>query len=69
MGIATEPTISLPAAARRLGISWAVAWRKVLTGQLEGQQVNGRWRVSERSVRRLQPELKGPPAAHGLGRT
>lgn len=53
--VRTEPRyLSLPATAMRLGCSWGVAWRKLLTGQLEGKQVGGRWLISEESVRRVE---------------
>ncbi len=56
-------TVSLPSAARRLGVSWPVAWRKLLRGELEGRQINGRWQVTASSVQRLQDEHHRQPEA------
>ena len=42
--------ITLSDAAQRLGISWARAWRLLLTGELEGRKSQGRWYVSERTL-------------------
>jgi hypothetical protein len=54
----TEPRhLSLPATAMRLGCSWGVAWRKLLTGELEGKMVGGRWFVSEESIRRVEQSV------------
>jgi hypothetical protein len=66
-------TIPLALAAQRLGVSWTRAWRLVLTGQLEGSKIGGRWVVSAASIERavedglegsLSPraELALPPA-------
>lgn len=59
--------VSLPAAAMRLGCSWGVAWRKLLTGQLEGKQTaGGRWLIGEESIERLEragAERQPVPAA------
>lgn len=46
--------IPLAETAQRLGVSWAVAWRKVLTGELEGRKNDrGKWVVTEESVTNL----------------
>lgn len=42
--------IPLSEAAQQLRISWQRAWRLVLTGDLSGQKVNGRWMVTTASV-------------------
>jgi hypothetical protein len=43
--------LPLSQAARRLGLSWAAAWRLVLERKLEAeQQPNGRWLVRAKSV-------------------
>lgn len=44
------PTLSLPEVCRILGLSWPQAWRLVLRGELQGQQVRGRWLVQAASV-------------------
>lgn len=47
--------ITLPAAARELGQSWAQTWRQVLTGELEGRQgAGGKWLVKAASVERAK---------------
>ena len=63
--------VSLPEAARQLGVSWPVAWRKVLTQELAGQQVGNRWLVSQASVdralqERAQREQAARPTAGAL---
>ncbi len=45
--------VTLTQAAARLKISYHHALRLVLTGRLEGEQVNGRWVVDLRSVQRM----------------
>lgn len=46
--------VSLPVAARELGVAWATAWRLLLQGALEGRQLeNGRWMIGVGSIRRL----------------
>jgi hypothetical protein len=42
--------ITLPQAAREIGISWASAWRLLLTGRLEGRLLHGRWIVTRSSL-------------------
>jgi hypothetical protein len=42
--------IPLSEAAQQLRISWQRAWRLVLTGDLSGRKVNGRWMVTKASV-------------------
>jgi hypothetical protein len=42
-----QDEVSLPAAAASIGVSWAVAWRLAMTGELGPvRQVGTRWRVS-----------------------
>jgi hypothetical protein len=48
--MASRNDVSLPVAARTIGISWAAAWRLLLTGKLDGYQVHGRWRITVASV-------------------
>lgn len=48
--------ISLTEAALRLKRSYPQTLRLVLTGVLQGEQENGRWRVSERSVTEFRPK-------------
>jgi len=45
--------LSLPAAAKQLGLSWTQAWRMVLTGALRAELVGGRWRVDAADVARV----------------
>jgi hypothetical protein len=47
-------TVTLPRAAQRLALSWHACYRLLLRGQLQGEQVNGRWLLSEESVRRAE---------------
>jgi hypothetical protein len=55
--MAGECTVPLAEAAQQLGISWERAWRHVLTGELEGEKRDGRWRVTTSSVRALKRRL------------
>ena len=50
-----EATMSLPEAAKALGMSWHRAWRLVLMRKLDGHQDGrGRYRVTTASVRAFQ---------------
>ncbi len=51
-----KKTVSLPQAARELGVTWTAAYNALLTGQLDGMQVRGRWQVTRASVERLRRE-------------
>lgn len=63
-----EVTMSLPKAARVLGVSWGRAWRLLLTRQLTGtQDTRGRWRVTAESVRECKKSLENGAAA-GMAR-
>lgn len=57
----TKPDVmSLPMAARSLGVSWTRAWTMALKGQLDGaEQVAGRWVVPRASVERMQQSALG----------
>ena len=44
--------LGLADAAHMLGVSWAQAWRMVLTGRLDATKRGGRWQVSAASVHR-----------------
>ncbi len=59
MDNATDETVSLPAAAQALGKSWIQAWRLVLTGDLKGSKVRGRWQIDRESLDRL---VEGQPS-------
>lgn len=48
------PVLTLPDAARELGVSWGVAYRLVLTRALDAQRVDGRYVVSTLSLRRFK---------------
>jgi hypothetical protein len=62
------PEISLSQAARRLGLSWAAAWRLVLERRLDArQQPNGRWLVREASLEAYLRD-RGVHAADGHNR-
>jgi len=50
--------VPLPLAAQRLGMSWAAAWKLVLTGELIARRVNARWLVDERSIVRCKNRLR-----------
>ena len=52
----TRDEMTLPECARALEISWAQAYRLVLTGELQSRQVGARYFVSAADVRRLQRE-------------
>lgn len=60
-----EERVSLAAACRRLGMSWAQGWRRLLRGELQGEQdERGRWHVTVESVERLRREREAtPPSA------
>ena len=51
--------VSLPSAAQALKLSWIQAWRLVLTGELKGSKVGGRWRIERESLDRL---VEGQPS-------
>lgn len=53
-----EPFIPLAQAAQRLGVSWATAYRCVLTGKLRGIFITGRWLVDPHSVATLLEERR-----------
>ena len=61
--------VSLSAAAHRLGVSWAQAWRLVLRRELEGRKSGSRWVVSVESLERLAQVSRstgpGSPAREG----
>lgn len=59
--------VPLSAAAQRLGISWQRAWRMVLTGELVGRQVAGRWLVDEATIERCGEQLERAPVAPPVG--
>ena len=48
-----DGSVSLPSAAQALGLSWIQAWRLVLTGELKGTQIGGRWQIERESLDRL----------------
>lgn len=63
-----EVTIPPPHAAQRLAVSWHVAYRMLLSGELRGEQQRGRWRVCEKDVvrleqKRFEADLNPLPAA------
>lgn len=45
---ATE--VTLTEAAHSLGVSWAAAWKLVLTRDLSGRKAGNRWLVSKKSI-------------------
>lgn len=52
-----ETMIPLPLAAAQLRLRWPVAYDLLLTGELQGKQVRGRWRVTVSSVNRVREKL------------
>lgn len=54
MELENETTLS--EAAHELGLSWAAAWRLMLTGKLRGRResTSGRWKVVRASVEELK---------------
>ena len=60
---------TLSDAAQRLGISWARAWRLVLTGELEGRKRQGRWYVSERTLANVERKSATSSLPNGGGRS
>ncbi|MBA2458905.1 MAG: helix-turn-helix domain-containing protein [Gemmatimonadales bacterium] len=46
--------ISLPEAARELGVTWATAWNALLRGRLDGQKRGRVWVVRCSSVERYR---------------
>jgi hypothetical protein len=54
--------IPLSEAAHHLSVSWAAAWRLVLTGRLKGEKVAGKWMVSVASLREVRGSCEVPPA-------
>ncbi|MFG1691133.1 hypothetical protein ACGF5M_03065 [Gemmatimonadota bacterium] len=61
MSETNETQIPLALAAHRLHLSWSRAWRKVLAGELEGEQRGGRWYVSEGSIEELARRTRTEP--------
>ena len=59
--------ISLTDAAKRLSLSWERAWRALLSGNLEGEKRDGRWYVTECSVRRYKQSLSAATLSPGGG--
>lgn len=53
------PAISLPEACHRLGITYAVGWRRLLSGELTGERRGSRWVVTLQSVENAE---KAPTA-------
>ena len=53
-----QATIPLPHAAIRLRVSWAMAYRLLLGGELQGEQRRGRWYVKEEDVQRLEAQSR-----------
>lgn len=57
-----EATMSLPEAAKALGVSWGRAWRLLLMQKLQGSQDGrGHWCVTVSSVERLKNGSHGAP--------
>jgi hypothetical protein len=54
--------IPLPDAAQELGVSWGVAWRLALRGELEARKVGSRWVISRESVDRCLRQRAPVPA-------
>lgn len=57
-----QDEVGLPEAAILMGVSWPVAWRLVLKGQLPAQKRRGRWFVRVPDAERLASELSKPLA-------
>lgn len=57
-----DETLSLPDAARALGLSWAATWRLVLLGVLKGERdaLSGRWKVTGKSVQTVAQQRDAP---------
>jgi hypothetical protein len=53
--------VPLPDAALELGVSWGVAWRFALRGELEARKVGNRWVVTRESVERKRRALSSEP--------
>ncbi len=51
--------VDLVEAAARLRVPWHTAHRLVLTGRLEGERRNGRWRVVVASILKYELQMKG----------
>lgn len=60
----TRTRVDLVVAAALLRVSYHVAQRLVLTGQLDGERIGGKWRVDKTDLERLARErTKQVPAA------
>ncbi len=57
-----KTTLSLPQVAALLKCGWRTAYDLVLAGQLEGELVRGRWRVTKESVDRVVAERASEPS-------
>jgi len=57
--------VPLSIAAQNLRVSWGVAWRRLLRGELVGRQIGSRWFVTRESLESLvqqQQSTSGNPA-------
>lgn len=50
--------LPLPAAGLRLGMTWAQVYNALLSGQLKGEQREGRWFVTAESIERLSDAIR-----------
>ncbi|MCH7856758.1 MAG: hypothetical protein IIB37_08395 [Gemmatimonadetes bacterium] len=55
--------VPLADAAFRLKISYHQAWRRLLSGELNGQKIDGRWYILESDL----PQRRPDGVAHFLG--
>lgn len=60
-------SIPLPVTAHRLRVSWAQAWRLLLSGELKGEKRGCRWFVFEESLEELMVERLARSEAEEAG--
>ena len=53
--------VPLSIASHQLKVSWAVAWRRLLRGELNGRKVGGSWRVTRESLDRAIAQQGSAP--------
>lgn len=60
--LATEQDlIPLTTGCRKYGLSYHSVWPKLISRQIEGEQIDGRWWVSDADLKRLSRQRAAEP--------
>jgi len=59
----TKFDVPLSDAAKELSLSWFIAWRLLLSGQLAGEKRGNRWYTSRESIDALRESLNNTTPA------